>query len=411
MTTLSIEVDPREAGFDPDRLARLDTHLTRYVDDGRLPGWLVAVTRGGKRVHVSRYGHRDVEAGLPVEDDTVFRIYSMTKPITSVAAMLLYEEGRFDLKDPVSRYLPSFADVRVFTGGTAENPSTAPAAEPVRIWHLLTHTAGLTYGFHHVHATDEIYRNAGFDFGPPRDLDLAGSVDAWAGMPLLHEPGARFNYSHATDVVGRLIEVVAEQPFDEFLAERVLRPLGMHDTAFWADNERAERLAALYVPNRERTQAFRYDPIGKGALHPPPYPSGGGGLVSTAHDYLRFAEMLRRGGELDGVRLLGSRTVDYMTTNHLPGGVDLEHYGQSTFAETAYDGVGFGLGFSVVVDPAAAKNLVSLGEYGWGGAATTGFWVDPVEDITGVFLTQLLPSSTYNVRAEVKRLVAQALLT
>jgi len=410
VTELTIEVDPAEAGFDADRLARIDAHFRRYVDEGLLPGWQLALTRGGKRVHVARYGHRDVENGLPVEDDTVFRIYSMTKPVTSVAAMMLYEEGAFELKDPVERWIPSFADARVFTGGTAENPTTAPATGPVRIWHLFTHTAGLTYGFHHVHATDELYRNAGFDFGPPRGYDLAACTDAWATLPLVNEPGARFNYSHATDVLGRLVEVIAGVPFDEFLTERVLRPLGMHDTAFWADGDKAERLGALYVPHGKHREILRYDPIGKAALRPPSYPSGGGGLVSTAHDYLRFCEMLRRGGELDGVRLLGPRTVDFMTTNHLPGGVDLEHYGQSTFSETAYDGVGFGLGFAVVIDPATAKVPSSIGEFSWGGAASTGFWVDPVEDITAVFLTQLLPSSTHNLRAQFKQLVKQALI-
>ncbi len=411
MTPLTPEVDPAEAGFDAGRLARIDAHFARYVDDGRLPGWLLAVTRGGKRVHVARYGHRDVENDLPVEDDTVFRIYSMTKPITSVAAMMLYEEGRFELKDPVSRYLPSFADVRVFTGGTAEHPVTVPATEPVRVWHLLTHTAGLTYGFHRVHPTDELYRDAGFDFGSPRDRDLAGCVDTWAGLPLVNEPGTRFNYSHATDVVGRLVEVWSGLPLDRFLADRVFGPLGMRDTSFWADGDKADRLGALYVPDPTTGRALRYDPIGDVARKPPRFFSGGGGLVSTARDYLRFTEMLRRGGELDGARLLGPRTLAYMTLNHLPGGVDLEQFGQSTFAETAYDGVGFGLGFAVVIDPAAAKTPSSLGEYSWGGAASTGFWVDPVEDVTAVFLTQLLPSSTYTLRAQFKQLVKQALLT
>ena len=200
MTELTVEVDPGDVGFDAARLRRIDTHFRRYVDEGRLPGWQLAVTRGGKVVHLARYGHRDVEAGLTVEDDTVFRIYSMTKPITSVATMLVYEEGLFELKDPVSRWIPSFADIRVFTGGTAENPSTAPATEPVRIWHLLTHTAGLTYGFHHVHATDEIYRNAGFDFGPPRGYDLEGCVDICARLPLVNEPGPRFTYAPAPAV-------------------------------------------------------------------------------------------------------------------------------------------------------------------------------------------------------------------
>jgi len=410
MTALVAEVDPAEAGFDATRLARIDAHFARYVNDGRLPGWLLAVTRGGKVVHVARYGKRDVENDLPIEDDTVFRIYSMSKPVTSVAAMMLYEEGSFELKDPVSRFIPSFADVRVLTGGTAEAPETVPATEPVRMWHLLTHTAGLTYGFHRSHVTDEIYRNAGFDFATPRNADLEAVCDTWAGLPLVHEPGARWNYSHATDVVGRVVEVLSGQTLDRFLAERIFEPLGMVDTSFWADGDKADRLAALYVPTPGTLQALRYDPIGDAALKPPAFFGGGGGLVSTAPDFLRFVEMLRGGGQRDGVRLLSRRTVDYMTTNHLPGGVDLEQFGQSGFAETAFDGTGFGLGFGVVVDPAASKTLSSVGDFAWGGAASTGFWVDPVEDITAVFFTQLLPSSTYNIRPQFKQLVKQALL-
>jgi CubicO group peptidase (beta-lactamase class C family) len=410
MPALRAEVDPTDVGFDPTRLARIDAHFARYVNEGKLPGWLLAVTRGGKVAHVARYGRRDVENDLPIEDDTVFRIYSMTKPITSVAAMMLYEEGLFELKDPVSRFIPSFADVRVFTGGTAEAPGTVPAAEPVRMWHLLTHTAGLTYGFHRSHVTDEIYRDHGFDFSSPRDADLEVVCDTLAGLPLVHEPGTRWNYSHATDVLGRVVEVLAGLPLDRFFDERILDPLEMTDTSFWADGDKADRLAALYIPTPGTLQAMRYDPIGDATLKPPRYLGGGGGLVSTAHDYLRFVGMLRGGGQLDGVRLLSSRTVAYMATNHLPGGVDLEQFGQSGFAETAFDGIGFGLGFSVMLDPAAAKTLSSVGEYAWGGAASTAFWVDPVEDITAVFMTQLLPSSTYNIRPQFKTLVKQAII-
>lgn len=413
MAKITVEVEPEEVGLDRGRLERLDAHFRRYVDDGRLPGWLISVSRHGRVAHLSTYGHRDVEAGLPVEADTVFRIYSMTKPITSIAAMMLWEEGAFELKDPVHRYLPEFRGARVFRGGSAMAPQTEPVAEPMRIWHLLTHTAGLTYGFHHQTPVDAIYRHRGYEWAAPKGVDLAGAVAAWADIPLLFQPGTRFNYSVATDVVGRLVEVCSGSTLDEFLRSRVFAPLGMDETAFWVGEgglDAADRLAALYVPEPVGRKAVRYDRMGASATKPQTFLSGGGGLVSTAGDYHRFGEMLRRGGELDGVRLLSPRTVSYMASNHLPGGVDLEAFGQSTFSETTFDGVGFGLGFSVVLDPVANRSPGSVGEYGWGGAATTAFLVDPVEDLTVQFFTQLLPSSTHPVRPQLKQMVHQAIV-
>ena len=410
MAPLEVELEAAEAGFDADRLSRIDRLLDRYVDDGRLPGWLVLVARHGRVVHLATGGHADVEAGRPVEVDSLFRIYSMTKPITSVAAMLLYEEGAFELKDPVSRFIPAFADVRVYRSGSALNPATEPAAEPVRIWHLLTHTAGLTYGFHHAHPVDAMYRRAGFEWGTPRGADLAACCDLWAGLPLVFQPGSEWNYSVATDVLGRVVEVAAGTSLDRFLAERILRPLGMTETAFWVDEADAGRLAALYSPSPKTGQIVRNDLLGAAAVEPPTCLSGGGGLVSTAADYHRFTRMLLGEGEVDGVRLLGTRTARFMAQNHLPGGVDLEAIGRPLFAETTYDGVGFGLGLSVVLDPVANKVLSSPGEVAWGGAASTAFWVDRAEGITAVFLTQLLPSSTLPVRSQLRQLVYQALV-
>lgn len=409
-TSIAVETEPGELGFDADRLARIDRHFARYVDDGRLPGWLVLVSRHGRIVHLATHGQRDLEAGLPVEVDTLFRIYSMTKPITSVAAMMLAEEGAFELKDPVSAFLPAFADTRVYRSGSALNPVTEPASEPIRLWHLLTHTSGLTYGFHYAHPVDSMYRAAGFDFGTAPGVDLAGCCDTWAGLPLVFQPGREWNYSVSTDVLGRVIEVVSGQPLDRFLAERVLEPLGMHDTAFWADEADHGRLAALYAPEPGTRRAVRIDVLGAAALSRPACLSGGGGLVSTAQDYHRFARMLLGGGQLDGVRLLGSRTLAYMATNHLPGGADLEEYGRPLFAETTFDGVGFGLGFSVVTDPVKHKVTSNAGELGWGGAASTAFSVDPAEGVIAVFLTQLLPSSTHPIRSQLKALVSQALV-
>jgi CubicO group peptidase (beta-lactamase class C family) len=331
----------------------------------------------------------------------------MTKPVTSVAAMMLYEEGRVALTDPVSRYIPSFRDVRVYSKGSALKPLTVPAMEPMRIWHLLTHTAGLTYGFHHAHPVDAMYRAAGFEWGSPKEMDLAACCDAWAALPLVFQPGTEWNYSVATDVLGRVVEVVSGQSLDRFFDERVLRPLGMRDTAFWADDH---RLAAHYSPDPRTGRATRNQPMDGGARRPPTLLSGGGGLVSTAADYHRFTQMLLNGGALDGVRLLGTRTVDYMVRNHLPGGVDLEAFGRPLFAEMPFSGVGFGLGFSVVVDPVKGRSLCSAGEYAWGGAASTAFWVDPAEELTALFFTQLLPSSAHPIRSQLRTLVYQALV-
>ena len=407
---LKIETDAAEAGFDAVRLARVDTHFRRFVDDGRLPGWLILVARDGKVVHLSTYGQRDREAGLPVELDTLFRMYSMTKPITSVAAMMLYEEGAFELKDPVSAFIPAFADGRVYRSGSALRPVTDPVVEPMRVWHLLTHTAGLTYGFHYATPVDAIYRAAGFEWGSPPGADLAECCDRWAALPLLFQPGSEWNYSVATDVLGRVVEVASGMPLDDFFSERIFGPLGMDETAFWVTPGKADRLAALYMPDPTTGSAARLDAMGAAAVTQPTFLSGGGGLVGTAADYHRFTEMLRGGGALDGVRLLGTRTVAYMTRNHLPGGTDLESFGRPLFAETTFDGVGFGLGFSVVDNPVKTKVLGTPGEFAWGGAASTAFWVDPAEGITALFLTQLLPSSTHPIRTQLKQLVYQALI-
>jgi CubicO group peptidase (beta-lactamase class C family) len=408
MGELKVTCDPAEVGFDADRLRRLDAHFAPYVDDGRLPGWLLLVSRRGEIAHLSAYGARDIASGAPVQTDTLFRIYSMSKPITSVAAMMLYEEGAFELTDPVSRFIPSFADMRVYERGTAAEPVTRPAAQPMLMWHLLTHTSGMVYGFQQAGVVDEIYRDAGFDRGTPRGLDLAAAVDRLAGLPLLFEPGTQWNYSVATDVLGRVIEVLSGQPLDRFLAERIFEPLGMTDTGFSADAGESDRMASLYIPDANK-RAVPLDTRGA-EYRAPRFLSGGGGLISTAGDYHRFTQMLLRGGELDGVRLLGPRTLAYMTRNHLPGGADLDEFGRPVFAEVSYGGMGFGLGFSVVQDPAKTRTLVSEGEFSWGGAASTVFWVDPVEQVTCVFLTQLLPSSTHPIRSQLRQLVGQALV-
>jgi CubicO group peptidase (beta-lactamase class C family) len=403
-------VDPDQVGFDPARLGRIDCHFARYVDDGRLAGWQIVVTRRGEIAHAATYGLRDREAGVPVAPDTLWRIYSMTKPITSVAAMMLWEEGSFELTDEISRWLPEFADVRVYDKGSMVRPYTVAAVEPIRVWHLLTHTAGLTYGFLRTSVVDGLYRAAGHDVYPPAGADLATACATWAGLPLLFQPGTAWGYSVATDVLGRLVEIVSGQPLDAFFAQRILGPLRMTDTRWWVDGVDAGRLAALYVPDPATGRAVRFDEHGGRALEKPELLSGGGGLISTAADYHRFTQLLAREGELDGVRLLGPRTVRLMTRNHLPGGWDLGRLSTGGFAETTFDGIGFGLGFAVVQNPVPSRLPSSVGEYYWGGAASTAFWIDPTEEVTAMLFAQLLPSSTHPLRPQLRQLVYSALI-
>jgi CubicO group peptidase (beta-lactamase class C family) len=410
MADFGVTADPVQLGIDPDRLTRIDNHFQRYVDDGRLAGYQLTVSRRGEVAHLSSVGLADIEAGRAVETDTLWRIYSMTKPITSVAAMMLYEQGAFELTDPISRWLPEFSEPRVYTAGPATKPATVPATEPIRVWHLLTHTAGLTYGFHNTHVTDEIYRNAGFGFGAPSGLDLAGVVAGWAALPLAFQPGSEWLYSVATDVLGRLVEVWSGESLDAYFAANIFGPLDMRDTAFYVPADDLDRLAALYAVTPEIPVKFRYDELGKAAWLKPRWLSGGGGLVSSSRDYLRFCHMLLGGGALDDARLLSPRTVRYMMSNHLPGGADLQSFGRPLFAETRYDGVGFGLGFAVTLDPVAYKTLTGTAEAYWGGMASTAFWVDPAEDLAVIFMTQLMPSSTYPIRPQLRQLVYQALV-
>jgi CubicO group peptidase (beta-lactamase class C family) len=399
---------PEDLGLSSERLGRADATMHAYVDKGKLPGVQTIVSRRGEVVHHDCYGWADVEAEVPVTPDTLYRIYSMTKPITSVGLMMLFEQGAFLLENPVHRFLPEFRDMQVWDGGTVDAPQTRPAARPMTVHDVLTHLSGLTYGFHFQHPLDEIYRANGLgDFSEP-SFDLAEGIGRIASLPLLFDPGTRWNYSMSTDVCGRLIEVMSGQPLDEYLRDHVLDPLGMRDTAFCAPESELPRCSPLYTRSNEGGLRRMTGP--ESMVRPPKFLSGGGGLVGTARDYLRFCHMLLRGGELDGVRLLGPRTVRYMARNHLPGGVLLNEMGQSTFAEAAMEGTGFGLGFAVIEDAAALQNLASEGEFSWGGAASTTFWVDPVEEICAVFMTQLLPSDTYPMRRQLRATVLQALI-
>lgn len=411
MSNLNITVDPTEVGLDPARLARIETHFAKYVDDGKLPGFHITVSRAGKLAYSTKYGHADVEKGKPIADDTIYRIYSMTKPICAVAAMILWEEGRFELHDQVKWFIPSFADQKVFRSGTLTAPRYEPVTEPMEMWHLFSHTAGMTYGFVYSNPVDQMYRNAGFEWGTPRDASLADICDLLAGLPLMFQPGSEWAYSMSIDVLGRVVEVLSGMSLGEFMRTRIFEPLGMNDTAFHCPGDKADRLAALYVANPADKKRLLNEAGGAGALVEPKAHLGGGGLVSTTSDYLKFAEMLRGGGQLNGTRILSPRTVAMMASNHLPDNADLTAYGRPLFAETTFDGVGFGLGMSVTVDPVKAKVPGSVGDYGWGGAASTNFTIDPKEDLVYMIMTQLMPSSTWPLRSQLKQLVHQSLVS
>ena len=396
-------------GFDQDRLRNIDRHFRRYVDDGLLPGWQIMVTRHGEVAHHSVHGLRDLQAGTPVEEDTLWRIYSMTKPITSVAAMSLWEEGRFQLTDEVSRWLPAFQDMRVYDKGSALKPFTVPAAEPIRIWHLLTHTAGLTYGFMRTSVVDQLYRDAGFDLDEGTE-DLGTTIDRYAALPLLFQPGRAWGYSVATDVLARLVEVVAGKPFDDVLQERIFGPLGMTGVRRWVDEAGAKRLARLYSAHPVTGRPVPTPGAAESALRPPAMQAGGHGLICTADDYHRFTQMLLNEGELNGRRVLGSRTLRMMTRNHLPGGRDLDALSAGGFAESTLEGIGFGLGFAVVQETVPGRLSGNPGEFYWGGMASTAFWVDPVDRVTAMFFTQLMPSSTHPLGQQLRQLVYSALV-
>jgi CubicO group peptidase (beta-lactamase class C family) len=404
-----MSVRAEDVGLSSERLARIDRHLLEhYVGPGKIAGCLAWVARRGEVVHRAALGSRDLARGLPMTDDTVFRIYSMTKPIVSVALMALFEEGRFALSDPVHRFLPGWREPGVYVQGRHPAFQTRPAERAMTVHDLLTHQAGLTYGFMQRTNVDAAYRRLGI--GEPKPgATLAEMVDTLGTLPLEFTPGAAWNYSVSTDVVGRLIEVIAGVPHDRFLQERIFAPLGMRDTGFQVPAAAVPRLAACYARGARKQLLLEDDPEQSRYARDVTLFSGGGGLVSTAHDYLRFCEMLRRGGALDGARILSRQTIELMTLNHLPGGKDLTHCALGYFAETKYEGQGFGLGFSVVLDRARGATPASVGTYGWGGAASTIFWIDPREELVAIFLTQLIPSRTFDFRGQLQAIVYGAL--
>lgn len=398
---------PESVGMSSERLARLDAFLAeRYIAPGKLPFAVLQVAREGQIVHRTAIGSSSLETGKAIADDSIVRIYSMTKPLTSVAFMMLVEEGLVALDDPVSRYIPAWRDLAVYKAGLPGGFLTQPVSQPMRIVDLLRHTSGLTYGFQTRTAVDAAYRSGKVEPADQKD-GLDGFINALSQLPLEFSPGTAWNYSVSTDVLGYLIEKISGIPFDEFLQQRVLRPLRMIDTDFHVPGDKAERLVECYMSSASGSLV----PFpGPDFRQPPAAPAGGSGLVSTAGDYMRFCEMLRRNGELDGVRLLGPKTLALMRANHLPGGSDLADLSVSMFSEATYRGVGFGLGFAMTTDVVKTGVAGSVGEYWWGGMASTAFWIDPVEQVSVVFLTQFVPSSTYPVRRQLRSLVNAAIL-
>ncbi|MCO5400400.1 serine hydrolase domain-containing protein [Ralstonia soli] len=403
-------------GMSRDRLDRVERFIDdAYVATGKLPGALVQVWRRGELALNSVLGMADRERQVPLAEDSIFRIYSMTKPITSVALMMLVEQCKVALDDPVSKYIPAWEHLGVHAGGFMESFQMRPTTRPMLIVDLLRHTSGLTYGFHQNTNIDAAYRKLKLG-----DVATAGTLDEMieklATVPLEFSPGEAWNYSVSTDVLGYLVGKISGIPFETFLKEQIFDPLGMVDTAFHVPEERASRFCACYAVGALGSKVvserpiLQDDPRTSPYLKPPSFISGGGGLVSTAADYLRFSRMLLQGGELDGVRLLAPKTLALMTANHLPGGADIPTLSpRSMFSEAAYDGVGFGLGFATTIAQPATLIPGSAGDFFWGGAAGTFFWVDPQEDLIGLFLTQLLPSSAYPVRRQLRTLVYSAI--
>ncbi len=395
---------PEHVGFSSQRLRKIDGWMDRLVEDGRLAGLSVLVSRRGQLAYERYAGFADAARGLRMGSDSILRIYSMTKPLTSVALMMLYEDGLFQLDDPVGGVLPCFKEMRVYAGKGRE---PVPAERPITYRDLLAHTSGLTYGFMDATPVDAMYRDQGVDF-QTSDGTLAEVVELAASLPLLAQPGSAWNYSIATDVLGHLVAVLSGQEFGQFLHDRIIAPLGMADTAFQVTPDKLGRFAANYCRGEDGRATLLDEPATSRFATARAIASGGGGLLGTGRDYMRFCRMMLNRGTLDGERLLGRKTVDLMTANHLGG--DMASMGQARFSESNYEGIGFGLGFSIMLDPARAQILGSPGEYAWGGAASTAFWIDPAEDMAVIMMTQLTPSSTYPIRRELRVLTYQALV-
>ncbi|MDE2685972.1 MAG: serine hydrolase [Chloroflexota bacterium] len=403
-------VSPESVGFSSKRLNRVNERMHSYIDNGKLAGALTMLARRDEVFHFETYGVQDLESGVPVSSDTIFRLYSMTKPITSVAAMMLYEEGHFSLDDPVGKFIPDFANMQVFDGmgetGMGETGMRLVAQDsPITIRHLLTHTSGLSYGLHRDTPIDAMYHEARIADADSTLKDVTGRLGE---IPLVNQPGTRWRYSMSSTVLGYLVEVVSGKPFDRFLRERIFTPLGMEDTSFFVPEGNLDRLATAYVPSRGGGIAPHEGSVTTRHKRPHAMQSGGAGLVSTAPDYMRFCQMLLNGGVLDGERLLAPKTVQMMVTDHLTD--DLKPYIVEDRMAAYTKGCGFGLGFSVVNDIAQHGIPGSNGMYSWFGAASCYFWIDPTEELIAILKSQFLPVTWYPLHREFQTATYQAMI-
>jgi len=409
---------PENVGLSSKRLATLDRVMKeRYVDTGLLPGWHTQVFRRGELAHNSMTGQMDLERNKAWREDAIVRIYSMTKPITAVALMMLVEEGKIGLEDNVHTHIPSWKGLRVYQSGvpslvesTAGQYITTPCKRPMKVVDLVTHTSGLTYGFMWRTAVDQAYRHAKInDFQTPGGLDAF--IEQLAKIPLDFSPGDYWNYSVSIDVMGYLVQKLSGMTFGEFLRTRLFEPLGMKDTAFSVPASKMDRFASCYTPKPGGGLKIQDDAGKSTYAEPPKLESGGGGLVSTMHDYMRFCRMMLGGGTLDGVQILSPKTVQMFGINLLPGNKLLaDMSAAATFTEAGYNGVGFSIGCGVTMDLAQTRIPGTPGEFFWGGAASTAFWIDPTEDLTVVFMTQVMGTDArLTLRRDLRTLVYSAM--
>ncbi|MEX1251585.1 MAG: serine hydrolase domain-containing protein [Hyphomonas sp.] len=402
--------DPHEVGLNADRLDAMPAYFKEnYIDTGKLPCMALLVSRGGEIAHESYTGATEMGGKEVISAETIFRIYSMTKPITTLAIMMLLEECKIRLDHPVSRYIPEYKNAMVWDGGTAAAPKLRKPDREMLVLDLVTHTSGLTYGFLFQDETDEIYRIN--KVGHPKDTlqDMARQIGQ---LPLAFSPGTEWRYSHSIDTLGAIVEIISGQPLDEFFRERIFGPLGMDDTDFWVPPEKIHRLMACYQKDAKTGETTLADPGGAASKlysRRPNLLNAGGGLASTVRDYHRFALMLLRGGTLDGARIISPKTWEFMRQNHLPDDQTMRGMGRSAFTEVMADGVGFGLGGSVVQDIVQTRQPGSDGTFSWGGLASTFFWIDPEEELIAIQATQLMPSSTYPMRMQFQQLVYSAI--
>ena len=400
-----MKIDPDAAGLDARRLERIGEHLrTRYIEPGKIVGAQVGVSRHGSLGYFESFGSMDRERDKPVVDDTIWRIYSMTKPITGVALLSLYERGLFQLNDPISRYLPEWKDLKVKERAEDGSSRLVDPQRPMSVKDVLMHMSGLGMGALGAGDTPNVSMMDGTD-------TLADMVTKLADKPLVFHPGTRWLYGISTDICGRLVEVLSGQRFDEYLQSAIFGPLGMTDTGFQVRDDQVDRFAASYFRRpKDKSLKLVDDPETSPYRKPRAFLSGGGGLVSTTSDYLRFTSMLVNGGELDGVRILGRKTVELMASNHLPGGGSMTDFAMpGGFGEVGFTGMGFGLTVAVNQGPEKTGVVSSTGDFTWGGYASTIFWVDPAESLSVVFMTQLIPSGTFNFRDQLKTLVYGAI--